>query len=269
MLKKYIKILLAGLLISVISFGIYKFFFNSQSIPTPVNLTPNINNNYKLDLWMIISFALFLMNLLVVIVIFKILSWRKSVSNGMMAVVPSSLLTNVNLVTDSQSKLIQWLQANITQITKLLKDNSESITILKNELAIKENEIDSLKDGQLKNEKNKFINKVVKLHIFFVTLIKQIENKEIEANVALKVLSEELSEIFSEFEIYLINPDKHTPLQNIVSEGYTVKEVIKTESENLNSTVEKVIDLGYYSKTPENKIRIIKPAILVINKFGE
>ena len=267
--KKYIKILLAGLLISIISFGIYKFLPNSQAIPTTVNSASNLDNHSKLDLWMIISFVLLLINFLVVIVIFKILSWRKSVANGMMALVPSELLSNVNLVTDSQSKLIQWLQSNITQISKLLKDNSESITILKNELAIKENEIDSLKDGQLKNEKNKFINKVVKLHIFFITLIKQIENREIEVNVALKVLSEELSEIFNEFEIYLIDPDKHTPLQNIVSEGYTVKEVIKTELENLNSTVEKVIDFGYYSKTPEGKIRIIKPAILVINKFGE
>jgi hypothetical protein len=81
--------------------------------------------------------------------------------------------------------------------------------------------------------------------MFFITLIKQIENKEIEANVALNFLSEELSEIFNEFEIYLINPEKHTSLENIVTEGFTIKEVIKTESINHNCTVERVIDLGY------------------------
>jgi hypothetical protein len=278
MVKKYLKIFFIAffaLAIGILAYkvGVHEFSGNGAEVvkanSAAIATKSSQENHISWNLWAIISIVLLVINFLVTIVTLKILKWRKSVSNGMIALVPSELTAQLNIVASSQSKLIQWLQGNFSEISKLLKDNSESINILKNELSNKETELARLRDGNLKNEKIKLINKVVKLHIFFNTLSKQIKNNEVDPLSAVNVLDEELSEIFSEFDIHLINPGVHTSVKNLFNDSFVLKDINKTDQENLDSTIHQVVDIGYYTSSPDGIVRIIKPANLVINKFGD
>ena len=219
--------------------------------------------------WIAIFFVMACLNFLIILILFKVLAWRQVVSSGMVAVLPNEVVNTVQAVSENQNKLAQWLQSSISQVSKSLSDQAESVSILKKELASKEDELTHLKTGAISNEKEKVISKVLKLHSFLRTLEGQVSTGGIKHDVAISFLKDELADLFIDFDISEINPIIGSFVKDLPYEGYTVSSIVPVKDINLNQTVVEVLESGYLLRLNEAKSKVMRPASIVINKFGE
>ena len=219
--------------------------------------------------WIAIFFVMACFNFLTILILFKVLAWRQVVSSGMVAVLPNEVVNTVQAVSENQNKLAQWLQSSISQVSKSLSDQVESVSILKKELASKEDELIHLKTGAISNEKEKVISKVLKLHSFLRTLEGQVTTGGIKHDVAISFLKDELADLFIDFDISEINPTVGSFVKDLPYEGYTVNSIVPVKDINLNQTVAGVLESGYLLRLNEAKSKVMRPASIVINKFGE
>ena len=224
----------------------------------------------KVNSYLVISFLLLLgLNVITGGALLKVLAWRKTAANGMMAVVPSEVISSFGVVSQKQSKLAQWLQSEVLVISKALSDQVQSIAILKKELEAKDADLAYFRAGASSIEKDKVISKLVKLHYFLKTLEEQVLAGGIKHEVAIGFLKDELADLFVEFNITEISPAPLTPLKNLPIEGYSVKDVVQVNDARLNQTVAELLESGYYHNFADGKGRVIRAAILKINKLGE
>ena len=224
----------------------------------------------KVNSYLVISFLLLLgLNVITGGALLRVLAWRKTAANGMMAVVPSEVISSFGVVSQKQNKLAQWLQSEVLVISKALSDQVQSIAILKKELEAKDADLAYFRAGASSIEKDKVISKLVKLHYFLKTLEEQVLAGGIKHEVAIGFLKDELADLFVEFNITEISPAPLTPLKNLPIEGYSVKDVVQVNDARLNQTVAELLESGYYHNFADGKGRVIRAAILKINKLGE
>ncbi len=228
-----------------------------------------IDKPIQVNTYLVITLILLCLNLITVMALLKVLAWRKTAANGMMAVVPTDVINSLGIVSQNQNKLAKWLQSEVSVISKSLLDHAQSITILKKELESKDEELSYFKSGALSKEKDKIISKLVRLHSFLKTLEEQVLAGGVKHDVAISFLKDELADLFVEFNITEINPAPLTPIKNLPVEGYAVKEIIRVDDVVLNQTVAELLDSGYYLNFANGKGKVIKAAAIKINKFGE
>lgn len=234
--------------------------------PTSQSTKIGVQENKYLIL---LSAALLGLNLLTIFVLFKVLAWRKIISGGMMAIVPGTVLDMIDAVQGSQNKLTQWLQSEISNISNALSRQTESVLILKKELASKDVELDYFKSGAISNEKIKVISKLLKLHSFLRTLEEQVVEGGVKHEVAISFLKDELADVFVDLDIVEINPSVGSLVKDLSHEEYIVKAILEVGDVSLNQTIAEVAELGYFVKFNGGKGRVMKPALIVINKCGE
>jgi hypothetical protein len=282
------KTIILSLLLTAVTIGSYSFYSHSlnnksgasyQKIDSSDDVKKNgsdnelINSNnlqINANKYFLISFLIsIILNLLTILSLVRVLAWRKTATNGMMAVVPTEVMNSIQVVSQNQSKIAQWLQSEITVISKALIDQVQSIEILKKELNGKDEELAYFKSGSLSIEKDKTISKLVKLHSFLKTLEDQVTKGGVKHEVAIGFLKDELADLFVEFNITEINPTVLTPIKNLPIEGYSIKEVVQVNDVNLNQTVAELLESGYYLNFADGKGKVIRAATLKINKFGE
>ena len=224
----------------------------------------------QVNSYLVVSCLLLLgLNVITVLILLRVLAWRKTVANGMMAIVPSEVIGSLEIVSQNQSKFFQWLQSEISVITKALSEQVQSITILKKELEAKDVDLAYFRAGALSVEKNKMISKLIKLHSFLKTLEEQVLAGGVKHEVAIGFLKDELADLFVEFNITEISPAPLTPLKDLPLEGYSVREVVQVNDASLNQTVAELLESGYYLNFAGSKGKVIRSATLKINKFGE
>ena len=250
-----------------------------SSVPVKVNAESNKTDSgpIQFNSYLVIPFLFLLsLNVITALALLKVLAWRKTTANGMMAVLPNEVMklfevTNRNqtVVSQNQDKIAQWIQSSFAEISKALSDHVQSIEILKKELEAKDSELAYFRSGALSNEKEKTISKLVKLHSFLKILEEQVLAGGVKHEVAISFLKDELADLFVEFNITEINPSPLTPLKSLPVEGYSVKEVLQVNDASLNQTVAELLESGYYLNFPDGKGKVIRAASIKINKFGE
>ena len=253
----------------------------NEKLPVPVKLDDESNikdlESTKVNPYLVLAFLFLLgLNVITVIALLKVLAWRKTTANGMMAVLPNEIIKtfevlgkNQNVVSQNQNKITQWLQSSFAEISKALSDQVQSIEILKKELEAKDSELAYFRSGALSIEKDKTISKLVKLHSFLKTLEEQVLTGGVKHEVAIGFLKDELADLFVEFNITEITPSPFTPLKDLPVEGYAVKGVLQVNDASLNQTVAELLESGYYLNFPDGKGKVIRAASIKINKFGE
>lgn len=216
----------------------------------------------------IIIFVLIISNLLVIFALLAILKWRRTVSDGMEAIVPSKLVDSLNKFSGNQMSLAKWLETSMSKINLDLAKQNEVVSILKKELSIKEDELSKFKQLNLTRDSEILISKVVKLHSNLTRLSRQIDGGLITQNGAIVFLRDELADVFEELGISQISPSVETPIKDLPSEGFTIKSTVKVNDQNKHLTVADLIEPGYMFSS-NGHTKVIRPALITVNKFGE
>ena len=77
----------------------------------------------QVNSYLVVSCLLLLgLNVITVLILLRVLAWRKTAANGMMAIVPSEVIGSLEIVSQNQSKFFQWLQSEVSVITKALSE---------------------------------------------------------------------------------------------------------------------------------------------------
>jgi molecular chaperone GrpE (heat shock protein) len=197
-----------------------------------------------------------------------ILKWRRTVSDGMEAIVPNNLMDSLNKFSGNQISLAKWLESNISKINLDLAKQSEVVSILKKELAIKEDELSKFKQLNLTRDSEILVSKVVKLHSNLSKLSSQIDSGLITQNGAIIFLKDELADVFEELGISQISPAIGLPVKDLPNEGFTIKSTVPVSDQNMHLTVANLVESGYIF-TSNGHTKVIRPAIITVNKFGE
>jgi hypothetical protein len=207
-------------------------------------------------------------NVLMLLALLMILKWRRTVSDGMEAIVPNNLMDSLNKFSGNQISLAKWLESNISKINLDLAKQSEVVSILKKELAIKEDELSKFKQLNLTRDSEILVSKVVKLHSNLSKLSSQIDSGLITQNGAIIFLKDELADVFEELGISQISPTIGLPVKDLPSEGFTIKSTVPVSDQNMHLTVANLVESGYIF-TSNGHTKVIRPAIITVNKFGE
>lgn len=207
-------------------------------------------------------------NVLMFLALLMILKWRRTVSDGMEAIVPSNLMDSLNKFSGNQISLAKWLESNISKINLDLAKQSEVVSILKKELGIKEDELSKFKQLNLTRDSEILVSKVVKLHSNLSRLSTQIDSGLITQNGAIVFLRDELADVFEELGISQISPAIGLPVKDLPSEGFTIKSTVPVSDQNMHLTVANLVESGYIF-TSNGHTKVIRPAIITVNKFGE
>ena len=202
------------------------------------------------------------------IVLLGVLRWKRAASDGMIAIIPNQVINDMKNLYSTQNKQAEWLNAHMQHIMQSLSQQTESVNILKKELILKEEEIYKYKSAGESKEKEKTISKVIKLHSFLRRLEQQVTTGGIKHDVALGFLKDELADLFEEFSITEINPVIGSSIKELPSEGFTTKDIIKVNNDNLHLTVAELIEPGYLFTSESGKQKVCKPALISINKLG-
>jgi molecular chaperone GrpE (heat shock protein) len=216
----------------------------------------------------VIITVLIISNLLVLFALLAILKWRRTVSEGMEAIVPNKLVDSLNKFSGNQISLAKWLETNISKINLDLVKQNEVVSILKKELLIKEDELSKFKQLNLTRDSEILILKVVKLHSNLTRLSTQIDSGLITQNGAIIFLKDELADVFEELGISQISPSIDTPIKDLPSEGFTIKSTFKVDDQSKHLTVAELIESGYVFNS-NGHAKVIRPALIIVNKFGE
>lgn len=216
----------------------------------------------------IVVALLIILNIFTFFALFMILRWRRTVSNGMEAIVPSKLIDSLNKFSSNQISLAKWLEQNISNINLELVKQSEAVSILKKELSIKDDELSKFKQLNLNRSSEILISKVVKLHSNLTRLSIQINSGLITQDGAILFLRDELADVFEELGISEISPATGVSLKDLPSEGFTVKSTVSVTSQNKHLTVAELIESGYVFSS-NGHVKVIRPAVITVNKFGE
>jgi molecular chaperone GrpE (heat shock protein) len=211
---------------------------------------------------------LVILNVLMLLALLMILKWRRTVSDGMEAIVPNNLMDSLNKFSGNQISLAKWLESNISKINLDLAKQSEVVSILKKELAIKEDELSKFKQLNLTRDSEILVSKVVKLHSNLSKLSSQIDSGLITQNGAIIFLKDELADVFEELGISQISPAIGLPVKDLPSEGFTIKSTVPVSDQNMHLTVANLVESGYIF-TSNGHTKVIRPAIITVNKFGE
>ncbi len=207
-------------------------------------------------------------NVLMLLALLMILKWRRTVSDGMEAIVPNNLMDSLNKFSGNQISLAKWLESNISKINLDLAKQSEVVSILKKELAIKEDELSKFKQLNLTRDSEILVSKVVKLHSNLSRLSSQIDSGLITQNGAIIFLKDELADVFEELGISQISPTIGLPVKDLPSEGFTIKATVLVSDQSMHLTVADLVESGYIF-TSNGHTKVIRPAIITVNKFGE
>jgi len=216
----------------------------------------------------IIVVFLIVLNIFTFLALFLILRWRRVVSSGMEAIVPSGLINSLNKFSSNQISLAKWLEQNISNINLELAKQNEAVSILKKELSIKDDELSKFKQLNLNRNSEILISKVVKLHSNLTRLSTQINSGLITQDGAIIFLRGELSDVFEELGISEISPVIGLSVKDLPSEGFTIKSTVSVTSQNKHLTVAELIESGYVFSS-NGHVKVIRPAIIIVNKFGE
>lgn len=217
---------------------------------------------------MILVTFLVISNVLMLLALLIILKWRRTVSDGMEAIVPNNLMDSLNKFSGNQISLAKWLESNISKINLDLAKQSEVVSILKKELSIKEDELSKFKQLNLTRDSEILVSKVVKLHSNLSRLSTQIDSGLITQNGAIIFLRDELADVFEELGISQISPTIGLSVKDLPSEGFTIKSTVQVSDQNMHLTVADLVESGYVFSS-NGHIKVIRPAIITVNKFGE
>jgi molecular chaperone GrpE (heat shock protein) len=212
--------------------------------------------------------SLVISNVLMLLALLMILKWRRTVSDGMEAIVPNNLMDSLNKFSGNQISLAKWLESNISKINLDLAKQNEVVSILKKELAIKEDELSKFKQLNLTRDFEIVVSKVIKLHSNLSRLSAQIDSGLITQNGAIIFLRDELADVFEELGISQISPAIGLPVKDLPSEGFTIKSTVPVTDQSMHLTVADLVESGYVF-TSNGHTKVIRPAIITVNKFGE
>ena len=216
-----------------------------------------------------VIFLLIATNILTLLIARGIFRWRKVVKDGMNAIVPSQLLNDFDKIKSDQSKQGNSINENMKRIADYLGGTAESISILKKELESKEAELARLRDFQDSSEKEMLIKKVIRLHSLLTRMEHHVSSGGINNSSAIDFLSEELSDIFVDFGIQVISPSIGQKASDFGSEALSIAGFNATNNQQTHLTINEVNDVGYLYTSLSGGSKVLKPAVVILNKFGE
>ncbi|QWD31205.1 hypothetical protein G6681_05540 [Polynucleobacter paneuropaeus] len=208
-------------------------------------------------------------NVLTLLVTKGLFKWRKVVAGGMNAIVPSQLLSDFDKMKSDQSKQGSSINENMKRIAEYLGGTSESISILKKELEGKEVELARLRDFQDSSEREMLIKKVVRLHSLLTRIEHHVSSGGINNASAIDFISEELADIFVDFGIQVISPSIGQKASDFSSEALSIASFNPTNNQQTHLTISQVDDVGYLYTPLSGGSKVLKPAVVILNKFGE
>lgn len=153
-------------------------------------------------------------------------------------------------------------QANdLNETEKLLRE----IEILRNEIAIKDNEMSKLKDGYEVKVNTKFFKKFTVLDS---VIQEYIDDQEIDFD-GIKDIHYQMKEAFAEYDIETFSPalgTKISEIPDLIDERF---KKIKTRDKEQNATISEVLRVGYRRKLSESSFQIISKAKVRVFIFEE
>jgi len=197
-----------------------------------------------------------------------LMKWRRSVSNGMEAVVPVELIKSFHEWQKTLNKRDGLYQNVINGIENSISKFPESLEIFKKELDSKEQELKRLRGLSESVEKERAIKKLTALHSKFSAVEEQARLGKIELSVALDFLKEDIADVFEEIGIEIISPNVGSSIKNLISDGYVVQSEILISDPELDLTIAKLISVGYMQKSLTGNPKVIKNAVIILNKLG-
>jgi uncharacterized protein (DUF2164 family) len=186
----------------------------------------------------------------------------------MSAVVPSVLLSDFGDIKAEQAKQGNVTNENIKKIAEYLGGTAESISILKKELELKEAELVRLRDFHTSSEREVLIKKVIRLHSMLTRMGNHVESGEINNSSAIDFISEELADIFVDFGIHVISPHIEQKASDFNSETLSIAGFISTNDQKAHLTINKLNDVGYSYTPLIGNTKVLRPAVVILNKFG-
>ncbi len=216
-----------------------------------------------------IIFLLIATNGLTLLIAKGIFKWRKVVSGGMSAVVPSELLSSFGDIKVDQVKQGKVINENIKKIAEYLAGTTESISILKRELENKETELVRLREFHNSSEREVLIKKMIRLHSLLIRMGNHVASGEISNSSAIDFISEELADIFVDFGIQVISPNIEQKSEDFISDELSIVGFNPTKNQKNHLTINKVNDVGYSYTPLMGNSKVLRPAVVILNKFGE
>jgi len=260
------RIILYSILILSIILIAASIYFSYPEIMGEVNSLNNILNT--IDLTRTVILILFLANIFQFITVNWLMKWRRSVSQGMEAVVPVGLLKSFQEWQKFLNKRDEHNQNVINDIENSISKFPESLEILKKELDSKEQELKRLRGLSESVEKDRAIKKLTALHSKFSALEEQARLGKVELSVALDFLKEDIADVFEEIGIEIISPNVGTLIKDLISDGYVVQSEMLISDPKLDLTIAKLVSVGYVQKSLIGNPKVIKSAVIILNKFG-
>jgi molecular chaperone GrpE (heat shock protein) len=214
-------------------------------------------------------------NFILLFIVFSLLKWRQTLSNGMMAIIPSEVMgffaSWTKRLDHSDKQLhgaVLHLQQSYAQTSKHIPTIAESIDILKKTLDEKDRELAALKATSRTDEQIALSKKAIKLHHMMSGLKASLERKQVTDTAALAFLAEELEAVFDELHITLINPEPGTALNKLPPDSVSIREKVPTPNQATHNSVAGVVEPGYAFALPDNRVQVLRPAVVTVNIFG-
>ena len=260
------RIILYSILILSINLVATSIYLAYPEIIGEVNSINNMLNT--VDLTRTVILILFLVNIFQFMTVNWLIKWRRRVSQGMEAVVPVELLKSFQEWQKFLNKRDGHNQNVINDIEKSISKFPESLEILKKELESKEQELKRLSGLSESLEKGRAIKKLTTLHSKFSALEEQSRLGKIELSVALDFLKEDIADVFEEIGIEIISPNIGTSIKDLISDEYIVQSELLIAAPELDLTIAKLVSVGYLQKSLTGNPKVIKSAVIILNKFG-
>ena len=234
-----------------------------------INSESSVESISNTFIFIAIIFLLLVTNGLTLLIAKGIFKWRKVVSGGMSAVVPSELLSTFGDIKVEQVKQGKVINENIKKIAEYLAGTTESISILKRELENKETELVRLREFHNSSEREVLIKKVIRLHSLLIRMGNHVASGEISNSSAIDFISEELADIFVDFGIQVISPNIEQKSEDFISDELSIAGFNPTKNQKNHLTINKVNDVGYSYTPLLGNSKVLRPAVVILNKFGE
>lgn len=181
-------------------------------------------------------------------------------SNTDVTKVINSFKANLDKYDESQNKTKDALDKFVNHIINNIDVMKEDMDSIKKLAIEKEEKIKRYEDGYDKKILNQFLKELFRILEFIK------EEQEKEYSGSLKEIEEDILLLLENNGINKINLEEIEDLEKLTK----FAKIIRTEKTNLkekNSTLNKILRDGYYIQLDNEKIKIVKHAEVIINKY--